>query len=170
MSESTILDEGAVQNILKQVDDKFVVGLDQARALCATVRQLRAENEALRKEVANSEKYQAQLLDSDSQAAGAAYICDKCGQSKEHTPECSSPAWCPGCGSRVIGHDWTVCHSATTAMRDKCVETVKDLIEQWAAPDSDLGDEVSGFRIDAANDIIEALEKLTLMQKEGPTA
>lgn len=54
--------------------------------------------------------------------------------------------------------------SAATLMRDKCVEKVKELIEQWAAPDSDLGDEVSGFRIDAANDIVEALGRLTLQR------
>lgn len=79
-------------------------------------------------------------------------------------PECRTRFPVFTVSSQLLCND---CRTATaTAMRDKCVEKVNELIEQWADPDSDLGDEVSGFRIDAANDIIEELQSLTLDQVE----
>lgn len=55
------------------------------------------------------------------------YVCDQCGRSDEHTPECPTPAYCPGCGSRVIGHDWSACYAASSAPDDaKPVGSVSD--------------------------------------------
>lgn len=107
----------------------------------------------------------ADLLDSHP-AETFAGPCVGCGHNNYDTDqkECKQ-RWMEGSYSVVCGCPCAKHNSlanAATRMRDRCVEKVREMIEVWAAPDSDLGDEVSGFRIDAANDIIEVLESLTL--------
>lgn len=93
----------AVQTAETTVDD-----------LQSQLEQLRAENVSLRKEVANSEKYQAQLLDGDSQVETLHYFKDR------------GDGRCVICGNLRLWQfhvDEEI--DPATAMRDKCVEKVK---------------------------------------------
>lgn len=65
-----------------------------------------------------------------------ARTCSFCGvierDGNEHTPECKSAAYCPGCGSRVIGHDWGKCYDRPTtpeAARRAAEEIAENFLE-----------------------------------------
>lgn len=96
------------------------------------------------------------------------YTCEACGRSDEHTPECPTAAWCPGCGSRVIGHQWNTCHDAATAMRSACVEKVKSLAVAHRALAGGLTDgimaELQRIRADECDAVASALETLSIEQ------
>lgn len=76
------------------------------------------------------------------------YTCEACGRSDEHTSECPTAAWCPGCGSRVIGHQWNTCHDAATAMRSACVEKVKECFKHSPATCEALVHELESLSIE----------------------